>query len=145
MASTANAPTVPAVPTVPVVKGTASIDPAAAGAAIDKAADAGSATGTEFRWPVRGRIIAGFGTKPNGEKNDGINLAVPEGTAVKAAEAGTVIYAGNELEGYGNLVLIRHTGGWVSAYANNSRPDRQAWRQGEPRRDDRPCRHDAAR
>ncbi len=118
MASTAGAPTVPSVPTVPVIKG-GSNDTAAAGAAIDQAADSGSATGTEFRWPVRGRIIAGFGTKPNGEKNDGINLAVPEGTAVKAAEAGTVIYSGNELEGYGNLVLIRHADGWVSAYANN--------------------------
>jgi murein DD-endopeptidase MepM/ murein hydrolase activator NlpD len=118
MASTAGAPTVPAVPSVPVIKG-GSNDAAAASAAIDQAADAGSASGTEFRWPVRGRIIAGFGAKPNGEKNDGINLAVPEGTAVKAAEAGTVIYAGNELEGYGNLVLIRHADGWVSAYANN--------------------------
>ena len=118
LASTAGAPTVPAVPTVPVIQG-GSNDTAAASAAIDRAADPGSATGTEFRWPVRGRIIAGFGTKPNGEKNDGINLAVPEGTAVKAAEAGTVIYAGNELEGYGNLILIRHADGWVSAYANN--------------------------
>jgi murein DD-endopeptidase MepM/ murein hydrolase activator NlpD len=68
---------------------------------------------------VRGRIISGFGTKPNGEKNDGINLAVPEGTSVKAVETGTVIYAGNELEGYGNLVLVRHADGWVSAYAHN--------------------------
>ncbi len=118
MASTAGAPAVPAVPTVPVLKG-GSNDTAAASAAIEKAADSGSASGTEFRWPVRGRIIAGFGTKPNGEKNDGINLAVPEGTAVKAAEAGTVIYAGNELEGYGNLILVRHADGWVSAYANN--------------------------
>ena len=118
MASTAGAPKIPAVPTVPVIKG-GSNDTARATAAIDKAADPGSATGTDFRWPVRGRIIAGFGTKPNGEKNDGINLAVPEGTAVKAAEAGTVIYAGNELEGYGNLILIRHADGWVSAYANN--------------------------
>jgi len=118
MASTANAPTVPSVPSVPVDKGV-NTTTAAANAAIDKAADAGSKTGTEFRWPVRGRIIAGFGAKPNGEKNDGINLAVPEGTAVKAAEAGTVIYAGNELEGYGNLILVRHADGWVSAYANN--------------------------
>jgi len=75
---------------------------------------------TGFRWPVQGRIIAEFGTKPNGERNDGINLAVPEGTAVKAAEDGTVIYAGNELKSYGNLVLVRHEGGWVSAYAHNS-------------------------
>lgn len=117
-APTAGAPAVPSVPTVPVVKG-GSNDTAAASAAIDRAADPGSSSGTDFRWPVRGRIIAGFGAKPNGEKNDGINLAVPEGTAVKAAEAGTVIYAGNELEGYGNLVLIRHADGWVSAYADN--------------------------
>jgi murein DD-endopeptidase MepM/ murein hydrolase activator NlpD len=74
-----------------------------------------------FRWPVRGRVISGFGKKPNGERNDGINLAVPEGTSVKAAEDGTVIYAGNELKSYGNLVLIRHSNGWVSAYAHNSK------------------------
>ncbi|MBN8999910.1 MAG: peptidoglycan DD-metalloendopeptidase family protein [Rhizobiales bacterium] len=82
--------------------------------------DPGSANGTSFRWPVRGRIIGSFGTSPTGEKNDGINLAVPEGTSIKAVEAGTVIYAGNELEGYGQLVLIRHADGWVSAYAHNS-------------------------
>ncbi len=64
---------------------------------------------------MRGRIVAGFGKKPNGEQNDGINIAVPEGTPVKAAEAGVVIYAGNELTGFGNLVLIRHEGGWVTA------------------------------
>ncbi|MDQ3557758.1 MAG: M23 family metallopeptidase, partial [Pseudomonadota bacterium] len=73
-----------------------------------------------FRWPVRGKVISGFGKKPDGERNDGINLAVPEGTSVKAAEDGTVIYAGNELKSYGNLVLIRHSNGWVSAYAHNS-------------------------
>ena len=76
--------------------------------------------GNGFRWPVRGRVISGFGKKPDGERNDGINLAVPEGSAVKAAEDGTVIYAGNELKSYGNLVLIRHADGWVSAYAHNS-------------------------
>jgi murein DD-endopeptidase MepM/ murein hydrolase activator NlpD len=73
-----------------------------------------------FRWPVRGRIIAAFGPKPNGLQNDGINLAVPEGTPVKAAEDGVVAYAGNELKGYGNLVLVRHTNGFVTAYANAS-------------------------
>jgi murein DD-endopeptidase MepM/ murein hydrolase activator NlpD len=73
-----------------------------------------------FRWPVRGRIIAKFGPKTNGAQNDGINLAVPEGTPVKAAEDGVVAYAGNELKGYGNLVLIRHANGFVSAYANAS-------------------------
>jgi len=71
-----------------------------------------------FRWPVHGRVIAGFGPKSNGGQNDGINLAVPEGTPIKAAEDGVVAYAGNELKGYGNLVLIRHANGFVSAYAN---------------------------
>src|SRR4051812_2581846 len=67
-----------------------------------------------FRWPVRGRIIAGFGPKPNGQQNDGINLSVPEGTPIKAAEDGVVAYSGNELKGYGNLVLIRHPNGFVT-------------------------------
>jgi murein DD-endopeptidase MepM/ murein hydrolase activator NlpD len=73
-----------------------------------------------FRWPVKGRVIAGFGPKTNGAQNDGINLAVPEGTPIKAADDGVVAYAGNELKGYGNLVLIRHANGYVSAYANAS-------------------------
>lgn len=70
----------------------------------------------DFRWPARGRVIAGF-TGRGG--NEGINIAVPEGTPVKAAEGGTVAYAGSELKGYGNLVLIRHPNGYVSAYAHN--------------------------
>ncbi|EEA96839.1 M23 family metallopeptidase [Pseudovibrio sp. JE062] len=74
---------------------------------------------TTFRWPVRGRIISDFGVKPGGSRNDGINLAVPSGTDIKAAEDGTIVYAGNELKGFGNLVLIRHDNGWVSAYAHN--------------------------
>ena len=73
-----------------------------------------------FRWPVRGRLIAGFGSKPDGTQNDGINLAVPEGTPIKAADDGVVVYAGNELKGYGNLVLIQHTNGFVTAYAHAS-------------------------
>src|SRR5262249_49355363 len=72
-----------------------------------------------FRWPVRGRIIAGFGPK-NGQQNDGINLAVPEGTSIKASEDGVVAYAGNELKGYGNLILVRHSNGFVTAYAHAS-------------------------
>jgi len=74
-----------------------------------------------FRWPVRGRIISTFGKKPNGMRNEGINIAVPMGTSVRAAESGVVAYAGNELKGYGNLVLIRHANGWVTAYAHNSK------------------------
>ncbi|MGZ5849696.1 MAG: peptidoglycan DD-metalloendopeptidase family protein [Methyloceanibacter sp.] len=76
-------------------------------------------SGGSFRWPVQGRIISAFGTKPDGGHNDGINVAVPQGTSVKAAENGVVAYAGNELKGYGNLVLIRHANNWVSAYAHN--------------------------
>jgi murein DD-endopeptidase MepM/ murein hydrolase activator NlpD len=73
-----------------------------------------------FRWPVRGRVITEFGAKTASGKNDGINLAVPEGTSVKAAEDGVVAYAGNELKGYGNLVLVRHSNGFVTAYAHAS-------------------------
>jgi murein DD-endopeptidase MepM/ murein hydrolase activator NlpD len=74
-----------------------------------------SGGGSDFRWPARGRVISGFGSAGN----EGINIAVPEGTPVKAAETGTVAYAGSEVKGYGNLVLIRHDNGFVSAYAHN--------------------------
>lgn len=77
---------------------------------------ASEAARPEFRWPARGRIIQGF----NSGGNDGINISVPEGTQVKAAEGGVVAYAGSELKGYGNLVLIRHPNGFVSAYAHNA-------------------------
>ncbi|MGE5259462.1 MAG: peptidoglycan DD-metalloendopeptidase family protein [Actinomycetota bacterium] len=76
-------------------------------------------SGNSFRWPVRGRVVSEFGAKPDGGHNDGIDLAVPQGTPVQAAENGVVAYAGNELKGYGNLVLIRHANNWVSAYAHN--------------------------
>ena len=73
-----------------------------------------------FRWPVRGRIVNNFGARVNGSTNDGIDLAVPEGTPVRAADDGVVAYASNELKGYGNLVLVRHPNGFVTAYANGS-------------------------
>jgi murein DD-endopeptidase MepM/ murein hydrolase activator NlpD len=72
----------------------------------------------KFRWPANGRVIAGYGPTPNGQQNDGINIALPENTPVKAAEDGVVAYAGNELKGYGNLVLVRHPNGYVTAYAH---------------------------
>ncbi len=83
---------------------------------------ANEATGAlpTFRWPVRGKVITSYGAKTNGKANDGINLAVPEGTPVKAAEDGVVTYSGNELKGYGNLVLVRHSNGYVTAYAHAS-------------------------
>ena len=76
-------------------------------------------TSSKFRWPVKGRIISSFGNRPSGARNDGINIAVPEGTSVKSAENGVVAYSGNELKGYGNLILIRHANNWVTAYAHN--------------------------
>lgn len=82
----------------------------------EQAPVAGAPTG--MRWPVRGKVISGFGPKANGLKNEGINIAVPEGTSIRAAESGVVAYAGNELKGYGNLVLIRHDNGYVTAYAH---------------------------
>ena len=70
-------------------------------------------------WPVSGRVISRFGPKKGGLFNDGINLAVPRGTSIRAAGDGTVVYAGNELRGFGNLLLVRHGGGLTTAYAHN--------------------------
>jgi len=75
-------------------------------------------TEERFLWPVEGRILSPFGDNPNGGRNDGINISVPRGTPVHAADAGEVSYVGNELKGYGNLILIRHDNGFVTAYAH---------------------------
>jgi murein DD-endopeptidase MepM/ murein hydrolase activator NlpD len=104
------APAVAAAPVAPVTTAPAAKEETTA----SLGAAASSTGGTEFRWPAKGRIIQGFGPG-----SDGINIALPEGTPVKAVENGVVAYAGNELKGYGNLVLIRHDNGYVSAYANN--------------------------
>ena len=74
-----------------------------------------------FLIPVRGRVISHFGPKQSGFHNDGINIAATSGTPIKAAENGIIVYAGNELRGYGNLLLVRHSGGWVTAYAHLAR------------------------
>jgi murein DD-endopeptidase MepM/ murein hydrolase activator NlpD len=123
-AKPAPAPAPPKAAPAPTTK-IASIEPQHTARAVtptpDVSEETKSASGApSFRWPVRGRIIAGYGPKPNGQQNDGINLSVPEGTPVKAAEDGVVAYAGNELKGYGNLVLIRHPNGFVTAYAHAS-------------------------
>jgi murein DD-endopeptidase MepM/ murein hydrolase activator NlpD len=119
-APTAQAPQAPAVATVPATETARLAKPEAP--PTEAPAKAAEPTGSmpSFRWPVHGRVISSFGTKPNGAQNDGINVAVPEGTPIKAADDGVVAYAGNELKGYGNLVLIRHSNGYVSAYANAS-------------------------
>ncbi len=72
-----------------------------------------------FREPVEGVIIGKFGSKEDGSFSDGIDFSVPKGTPVKAAENGVVAYAGNELPGFGNLILVRHADGFVTAYAHN--------------------------
>jgi murein DD-endopeptidase MepM/ murein hydrolase activator NlpD len=75
-------------------------------------------SGKGFLWPVQGRVISSFGAKPKGFHNDGINIAAPRGFPINAAQSGVVVYAGNELRGFGNLLLIKHEGGWVTAYAH---------------------------
>jgi murein DD-endopeptidase MepM/ murein hydrolase activator NlpD len=75
----------------------------------------------KFIWPVSGRVLSSFGEMENGYANDGVNIEVPEGTPVKAADHGTVIYSGNQLAGFGNLLLVKHSNGYVTAYAHNQR------------------------
>jgi len=74
-----------------------------------------------FVWPVLGPVISDFGTTASGQRNDGINIAAAYGTPIRASAAGTISYAGNELRGYGNLILIKHDDGYVTAYAHAER------------------------
>ena len=99
--------------------------PATASVAPAKSATVSSASKTvagtrksKFLWPVRGTIISRFGTIGKGRSNDGINIKAPLGTLIKAADAGKVVYVGNELKGFGNLILIQHNDGWITAYAH---------------------------
>jgi murein DD-endopeptidase MepM/ murein hydrolase activator NlpD len=78
-------------------------------------------SGRSFLWPVHGDVVGRYGPTAGGTQNDGINIKAAEGTPVVAAEAGSVAYAGNELRGYGNLILIKHADGWMTAYAHNSK------------------------
>ena len=74
---------------------------------------------SKFIWPVSdGKIVLRFGPSKTGRASDGINIALAEGEPIWATAAGTVVYAGSDLKGYGNMVIIRHTGGWMSAYAH---------------------------
>jgi septal ring factor EnvC (AmiA/AmiB activator) len=72
-----------------------------------------------YVWPVQGQIVRGYGTEPNGGRNDGIDIRVAEGTLVRAAQGGTVAYAGSEIPGYGKMLLIEHAGGFTTVYACN--------------------------
>ncbi|WP_425404736.1 peptidoglycan DD-metalloendopeptidase family protein [Hwanghaeella sp.] len=73
-----------------------------------------------FLWPVQGRVISRYGPKAGGLHNDGVNIAAPRGTPVRAAENGVVVYAGSELKGFGNMVLVKHADGYVTAYAHTA-------------------------
>ncbi len=101
------AATAPAPAPLPVLTGD-SLLPALAGGAL------------RFAWPVDGRIISGFGAKPGGRFNDGVNLKASAGAPVRAAADGVIAYAGDAIPGFGNLILIKHAGGWVSAYGHNA-------------------------
>lgn len=76
-------------------------------------------TASTFAWPLSGKVVSRFGGKADGSRNDGINIAASRGATVKAAETGVVVYAGNELKGFGNLLLVKHSDGWMTAYAHN--------------------------
>jgi murein DD-endopeptidase MepM/ murein hydrolase activator NlpD len=89
----------------------------------------------KFIWPVRGSVVSGFGAAGMGRRNDGVDIGAPEGSQVKAAAVGEVVYAGDQVPGFGNLVLIKHAGGWVSAYAHLAQVDvrmRDTVYQGQP-------------
>lgn len=128
-------PSTPPYPTAPTPAGPgpspmATATPPSRGAAPPAAAEAApSLTDTQvaaagrglFAWPIRGDTLSGFGPKTGGQRNDGIDIAAPLGSIVQAAAAGDVVYAGNQVPGFGNLVLIRHDNGWVTAYAHLSK------------------------
>lgn len=98
----------------------ASAPPSSAGPTADPKQDTvlPPRSGRTFSWPVRGRVLAGFGPTPDGLHNDGINISARAGAPVIAAENGVVVYAGSELKGFGNLLLVRHADGWMTAYAH---------------------------
>ncbi len=132
MATAAPAKTAPAAPAAPAVVQNASISPEAANvkpytppaaAKTDEGdADKSASTGdsSQLRWPLRGRVLAGFGQRDGTSVNDGIDIMAPEGTPVKAADSGVVIYAGDGLKEFGQTVLIRHDNGLVTVYGHNS-------------------------
>lgn len=77
-------------------------------------------SGKGFMWPVKGPLLSSFGPKDVGYHNDGINIAAKSGSYVRAAESGVVVHAGSKIKGFGKLLLIRHSQGWITAYAHNS-------------------------
>jgi len=76
-----------------------------------------------FTWPLKGELLSDFGVKPTGQRNDGIDIQAEAGASVRSAADGDVVYAGDQVPGFGNLVLIKHADGWVTAYGHLSRVD----------------------
>lgn len=112
--------------TPPRVAGEPSLKPSTVGQTPQRIAKAPipkppARSSSRFSWPVSGKIVSSFGTKKTGLRNDGINILAKRGTPVKAAENGVVAYSGNELRGFGNMLLIKHSDGWITAYAHNER------------------------
>lgn len=110
-------PAMPVAARAPVAQ-SAAASPGAASPAATPLPTPPARSGSGFMMPVEGKIITGFGPRGGGLHNDGINIAAPKGTPVKAAEHGVVVYAGNELRGFGNMLLVQHEGGYMTAYAH---------------------------
>jgi murein DD-endopeptidase MepM/ murein hydrolase activator NlpD len=118
--STAQAPVIPAPKPTPQVAQTQTQSPAPQPEArATKPPQPPPRAGRTFAWPVTGDVVGRYGPSVGGTRNDGINIAVAKGTDVRAAENGVIVYAGNELKGFGNLLLIKHSDGWMTAYAHN--------------------------
>lgn len=118
--SSAGVPLARPVPGAAVAMDTTTTTPTTPTVAKDPLPTPPAAVGA-FQWPVQGRILSNFGPKANGLHNDGVNIAAEIGAPVKAAQSGVVAYSGNELKGYGNLLLVRHDNGWMTAYAHNNK------------------------
>lgn len=98
-------------------------------------ADIVSAGRGKFMWPAAGQVLSTFGPTVNGQRNDGVNISGAAGDPVNAAADGEVVYAGDQVQGFGNIVLVKHDGGWVTAYAHLSRilvKNRDRVSQGQP-------------
>ena len=77
-------------------------------------------SGEGFLWPLTGRILSSYGDKPNGQRNEGINIAATQGAAIRAAEHGIVVHAGDSIPGFGRMLLIRHADNFTTLYAHTS-------------------------
>jgi murein DD-endopeptidase MepM/ murein hydrolase activator NlpD len=117
--TTAEAPAVPAParkPSPSTSQVAASTAPAAANLPVPNPP---ARAGGKFLWPVPGKVVGKFGPQGSGRHNDGINILAPRGTPVRAAENGVVVYAGEQLKGFGRLLLVKHADSWITAYAHN--------------------------